>query len=161
MNCKKIKDLLLSDYIDNENDQSLRKQIQEHLEHCASCSRLEQEAQQVRIPFKKAQRIQPPFEVWENIRERITQERQQEYQWGWIGFRSWLDRLLARREPVFVAATALALIIAVFVWSRMAFHPYYVQRKGNNHEVAFMLSLNGQDDDMTNDLGTSIEEYFL
>ncbi len=159
MNCKKIQDLLLSDYLDDEIGSSLRRRSQEHLDICEACRKLEQELQRVRIPLQKAPRVEAPARIWQNIRQQIAEERQREFRLSWENMKNWLEERIVIRRPVFALATVMAVLLIVFVLGRnMVFRPYDEARYAGE---AFTSILDNQDDTIAANLETSIEKYFL
>jgi predicted anti-sigma-YlaC factor YlaD len=135
------------------------ERIHEHLDTCNVCRKLEQELQQVRVPLQKAPRVEAPPGIWQNIRQQIEEERQAEFRLSWEDMKNWLGEAIVIRRPAFALATAMAVLIIVYVLGRnMAFRPYYEARYG---QEAFTSILDNRDDKMAADLGTSIEKYFL
>lgn len=160
MLCRKIEELLQTDYLDGRLEEAQAKQIQEHLARCSSCAKLEKDLQAQRILFKQAKPKQPPEQAWKNIRDRIIAERlnAEGRKYGLIErLKGWLWQ----PRPVFVLATVFALIIMVAVFAgnfmlKKTFLPI-----ADDAELAVVYSLNGENGNSLSDLGTSIEEYFL
>jgi len=165
MNCKKIKDLITTDYIDLQLSVKLQRQIREHLKGCGQCRQFEQALRQAAVePFKMAQEIKPPDFVWERIKEGIRAE-EMETEGLFVGLWDYVRGFLSRRRPVFALGTAVAAFIAVAVvinislGSRKAVNSYFQEQR----QFLTSLSVYMKSDPTTNqaDLGTSIEEYFL
>ncbi len=151
MNCKKIQELLMADYIDGEANEKMRQVIFNHLSACSECRQIKETLKQDVIdPLKAAEKQHPPDFVWENIKSGIIKERQ--YVPERIGF-----KIL---KPAFVVpAVAVVILILVFIGG--------FPLKGNGkldsymvEQVEFIRALdsNGIEAD---GLGTSIEEYLL
>ncbi|MFH1564036.1 MAG: hypothetical protein ABIF11_11580 [Nitrospirota bacterium] len=161
MNCKKIQELVMSDYFDGELDHVQGNRIQQHIDSCIHCKQFEQEIQKVRAPFKKAKHIKPPARVWQSIRERITAE-------GMLPQGSLFEYILERlreflfifRRPVFDAVTAFTIIILAVIFIYM---PIQKQIKTDTmnvvtEDIGFLID---EENGAIYDFGTAIEEYFL
>ena len=75
MLCNKIRELLMSDYLDGELDQKTANDVKEHLLKCSSCSRLSDELKAQHELITNAKKEAPPDRVWQNIRREITAEK--------------------------------------------------------------------------------------
>jgi predicted anti-sigma-YlaC factor YlaD len=129
MDCKKIRDLIATDYIDTELSVALQKEIRQHLDSCGACRQFEQALRKASVePFKTAKEIKPPDFVWERIKEGIqVRERG--------SLLDYLRGLLSRPRPVFALGTALAAFITVAVvinislGSRRQFNSYLQEQR--------------------------------
>ena len=100
MNCKKIRELLLTDYLDKQTGLELRTEVEEHLKICPECRRLEAEIRRaIVLPFKDVKGPQAPQYLWLNIKERITERESRK--------RSLLDRLREKLQVFSLSAPAL------------------------------------------------------
>jgi predicted anti-sigma-YlaC factor YlaD len=75
MNCKEIKEILLTDYIDDEADEALRQQIEEHLCRCSDCRAVLEAATAVVRPLRMAESTPPPAALWQDVRNELEAER--------------------------------------------------------------------------------------
>lgn len=161
MQCKKIQELLKTDYLDGEVNPQEERYIKEHLAQCPECSRLEKELQDQRVLFQGVKRKQVPEHIWHNIRDAIVTERLNQQESLSCGIIERLRDLIFARRPVFVLATSLSVIIllaaiaSTFIQNRLSLS------KENAAESIAGYSLNGENGYLLYDLGTSIEEYFL
>jgi len=149
MKCKDIQELLKSDYLDGELDPGREKAVEEHLLKCPACRELEGRLKTHHEILQSAKKDAPPEYVWQNIRRAIiTEGTTREYRVHFIP------------RPVFALATALTAIICVVVLASaiMRHQPFY---GGNGDDTLAVYTLNGETSDSINDLGTTIEEYFL
>jgi predicted anti-sigma-YlaC factor YlaD len=159
MLCEKIQELLKTDYLDGEINQREEQEIKEHLAHCPQCRRLGEELLAQRLLFQKAEQVEPPERVWQNIRDAIiTQELNQESRFG-TGILGRLKNLFAVR-PAFVLASALTVIIFVAFFTGAMIHKRQLLSKQNIPEGSIYL-LDNDEGLLLYDLGTGIEEYFL
>ena len=162
MQCKKIQELLKTDYLDGEVSPQEEQFIKEHLAHCPECSRLEKELQEQRLLFQGAKRTQVPERIWYNIRNTIVTERLNQEEVALS--REILERLknlIFARRPVFVLATSLSAIILLAVMATTFVQNKVSLSKQNAAESIVGYSLNAENEYVLYDLGTSIEEYFL
>jgi len=161
MQCKKIQELLTSDYLDGETNQRERKFIDEHLGQCPACLRHLEELQAQRALFQKAKRQQVPERIWLDIRDNIVMER--------LNQESRLSRRILDLErlkgflfpprPVFALASALTTVIFVMIFAVIVNQKNQYFSKEN--ELFSGYSLNSDNGDSLADLGTNIEQYFL
>lgn len=78
ISCEKIKEILLTSYIDNELDEKTRKEVEQHLAGCYGCRELESLAKDVIAPLEKAGLMEPSSDVWASIEEQISVPEQVE-----------------------------------------------------------------------------------
>ena len=150
MNCKKIQELLITDYLDGELDQVLCNRIHQHISGCIHCRQFEERI----VPFHGIRHIEPPTRVWENICEKITTE-QMLPQGNW--FEYLLERLreflLIHRQPVFATVT----VFTIMVIALMSIQGQIKTDTGGIVVEDFGLWI----DEENGAIGTAIEEYFL
>ena len=159
MKCKKIKELITSDYIDGELKGVLKEKVEEHLGKCASCRAYEEVLRKnVALPLRRAEELTPPEEVWSNIKERIESEERVNV------FLEWGDRIrdaLSLRRPVFAAAVAMTLILIAAVFTSVNLSG---RNRLNNYledQVDYLLSIDIGEANGDVSFGTAIEEYFM
>lgn len=165
MNCKEIQDLILTDYIDQELDLQEKKQVDQHLESCASCQALlSSVTKQACEPFDSTEKVCAPQSVWNEIKQAIDVQDQQP---------SFVDNLIVGakdffvvRRPVFALSTVFVVLLLVVSLVRM---PASVNKDvsdvGNIYLAETFAYLSGTDseegDSDESDFGTDVEEYFL
>ena len=161
MRCKKIQELIKSDYLDGELSQRVKEVVDKHITLCDECRLLEKKLQAQRAVFQRIKPLQAPERVWHNVRDAIYNER--------LSARASLTRSILRRlkdlifprEPVLAAVNyVLVILIISFVFGN------FVSRRSNQgrqtaSESILEYSLNFENGDLIYDLGTEIEEYFL
>ena len=158
MKCKRIKELLLTDYIDDGIDIVLREEFDKHVASCTSCGSYKMSIDKGLSPlFKKAGVKPPQDEIWQNIRTRITHDNQEAASKVFA-----LSPFL--RRNIFAFATA-AVLLFVIISFRVVSNS---QRAAVNNfllaEGSFLYSLssnNGQETFNHADFGTAAEEYFF
>jgi len=158
--CKLIKDLLKSDYLDGELSKADEQIVKDHLKHCLECKELEKQLRISHQIFQGAQRTTVPGRVWNNIQESIIAEKlKQNEKVPHIIF----DKLrglvpFSRPSVLFAASLSMVLIFAVFY---VGIHNKIDLSKQNSTESIMNYSLNSDTDYAMYDLGTNIEAYFL
>ncbi len=76
MKCDKVRELLMTDYIDAELDTGTEQLVREHLAACADCRGLECEVREAGVRgLAGAKRPEPPPYVWNRIREALSAEQ--------------------------------------------------------------------------------------
>jgi len=152
MNCKKVKELLMTDYVDGELRSDIQQKIKQHLASCSDCRRLEESLQKKAIePFRNAQKVQAPDIVWEGIKEAIATPQE--------------APVFIIRRPAFALAAVAMLIFLTTIFVRPFFISPGPVTEYIEEQAEFFAYLdnaasgivNGEDEG----LGTAIEEYFL
>ena len=143
MNCKRIRELLLTDYLDGESPASERREIEEHLEGCGQCSYFAQSVREkISQPLRQLKEIQPPVTVWQQIRETLVRDKEA------AAAPSFLEKLwdalaanfLAHR-PAYAVSTVLAVSIAVAVFLHSPLRRQMVVSDYLRQQTTFMASL--------------------
>lgn len=156
-NCKKFQDLILTDYIDGEFDQSAKAELDAHLAECADCRRLAQEVKRDSVaPFESLEREAVPGDLWASIKERISSERPSPSS-------EFIGRLTRALSPQWAPAFVLTTLIVIGVlFYNQRIEQRQVKEGGEEEYLAYVLSetdvsLSADDEG----LGTPIEQYFL
>lgn len=162
MNCPKIQELILTDYIDGEITEEKKREVEQHLLHCAGCREYAAAARKSAVePFLVEKQVVPPEGLWARIEEKIINEQRDRRGFG-EEFLSRLEFFSALPRPALVV-TGVMLVLLIGginqVWN------HYQEAKKEQEQVNYLLALvdtsvdsamNGEDG-----FGTSIEEYFL
>jgi len=153
MNCKRIQEFLLTNYIDGEIAPALKRQVQEHISACAQCRQFEQAVRKTTIePFRKAKEQKPPDYLWARIKEAVFKEKPQQH-------------LFYIPRPAFALATAVAAVLIAIIFTRLPFENQKIVNGYLEEQMIFISYLDSDESDFYNqdyiDLGTSIEEYFF
>lgn len=164
MNCKKIQKIIMTDYIDSEASQELKKRISQHLENCPSCAEFERLVRKQAVePLKGVSLLKPSESVWQTIRQRIEASQPEVESFVFRPRRS--QRLFfGLSRPVFALVSALVLLVII----SPSLISFTRRKKLDNYlkeQVVFYSYLdNGSDNGIENglvDFGTLVEEYFL
>lgn len=160
MKCKKIQDLLVSDYFDGRCSPPVRKSVDEHLSRCNTCrdflSVLERTS---REPFRAAPEFMPPESVWRGIRAEITAGKKAGLKDKFDCFCYGIIRFFTMPKLV-AAGVTFALIIALMVSSGKRIARQNQEAGESFYEAAqFLTSLDGangdEDDAVLNDAAES------
>jgi anti-sigma factor RsiW len=162
MDCKKIRELLLTDHADGEASYRYRRIIKDHLASCGECRALERRIREVsRKPFKNVPTAVPPPEIWDKIKAELAGSPSPREESLYARLRELAAGILTVRRPViaFAAATALlmAIVITLLPPSRTNGIGEYLEEQAE----FFMYPETGGENSQYPDFGTSIEEYFL
>ena len=159
MYCSRIEELLKTDYLDGMLTPPELKAVREHLARCPDCAELEKKLLAQRLFFKQAKRVEPPPEIWENIRGRIISERLAEE--NRVAFPQRLRDILWHPRPVFALASIFAAIIMVAAFSGIFIRQQPSIKQDGTQVTTSGYSLNPVNGEVIYDLGTDIEKYFL
>jgi anti-sigma factor RsiW len=150
MECKKVRDRLITEYGDKELGAEENAEVEGHLAACLDCREFFEAVQKIAVtPFKASVEMQPDGIVWQRIREKIEAEGSRSGNW----FGKLADALapfLRMPQPVFRVAFATALILAVVVvaeWPSGYVHPAYAYVE---EQMAFMGELGSGNTDLMN-----------
>ena len=115
MDCKTIKELILTDYLDNELDLKKRQDLETHLKNCSACADFAKNAKaEVVEPFNNAKQPIAQEYLWHQIKARIEKEPARHFS---------LADLARAPKPIFAFSTCAALLIAFFVLTQT--HLFY------------------------------------
>jgi len=163
MQCEKVKDLLMTDYIDKELDEPLSKEVEGHIESCGDCRSLKETLEKAAIkPLEDSQKQMPPEHLWQKIKANIEEEASSRS--SLIDILHDLGSLLRKRRPAFAFATAAAIVLILV---SVIYFPINGHKELNTYleeQGSFFSSINeesGYADKSVVDFGTGIEEYFL
>lgn len=155
MKCKHVKKMI-SEYMDGELDEKMQEKVKEHLASCNECKRLSEAVQRSAFsPFEGAGKVSPPSEVWQSVKEAITEKRA-----GFIdALREELSTIFTRRRLVPAFASSAVLLICAILIANIYFRKTSVNEFLTDQEN-FLITLSANNNgDM--DFGTSIEEFLL
>jgi len=163
MNCKRIRELVKTDYIDGEASAEVQKEIREHLSVCNQCRQFERALQEMAIePFKKAREIRPPELVWHRIKETIEKKPSEGL---FAGLRNSLDIIFGLRKPVIAGVIIAVIVVIMTVFIKLPLNNQQAMSSYLEEQIEFISCLDADEVGYFNggqlDLGTAVEEYFL
>ena len=165
MNCKKVKELILTDYLDGQMDKEQETLIDNHLADCVDCMEYKLIVRKTAFsPFSNPERHKPPDALWHKIKEQIEEE-QQESTSPFADLIRKIGRLMYVPRPVFaVAAVAIILLITVTILKLPSRSQEIVEVTPEKQIecVNYLISVFDQDStDEDDDFETFVDEYFL
>lgn len=156
MRCRKIQDLIVTDYSDNEISPENKNLVEEHLANCSRCREYKTILTKFAIePFRKIRTSKPSDSVWRRIKEAIEPENRF----------SLAPKFFYIPRPVFALATAMVLVLFLGIFAKAYINKQEIARLHSQEQVEYLTSLFRGNDYVSNSegmsYGTAIEEYFL
>lgn len=74
MNCKEVREFLISIYMDDEIPEEKEQTIDAHLKVCAECEGLYRRIRSIKKNYERFRKITPSHRVWENIKNEVMKE---------------------------------------------------------------------------------------
>jgi len=150
MECKKVQDRLITEYVDKELGPQENAEVERHLTSCLGCREFLGAVQRSAVaPFKEAGEMQPDSALWQKIQEKIEAEESRSV--NWFGkLADTLAPLLRMPQPVFRVAFVTALILVVVVlakWPSSYADPVYGYIA---EQMTYMNGLKAGDTDLLN-----------
>ncbi|MFH2012338.1 MAG: hypothetical protein ABIJ37_06540 [Pseudomonadota bacterium] len=167
MNCKKAKNLILTDYLDGYIKGKAKNAIEDHIEQCNDCREFFAIARKAVIePFDGIVREKTPEFVWQNLRATIQKGRKRKY---YNPAKVLLERLqfltlVPKPRLVFVSVLSIFLIVVMsirFSTVKQNQEPTKMTSDKQNDYLYLMDYSNISANNGSIGYGTDIEEYFL
>ena len=163
-NCERFKDLILTDYIDQELDSQGKLELENHLKICSHCRDFLQEVKNETIPaLEPIDRPPVPERIWTAIKERIeAQEQSSPYS---VGFWQRLRESCSFPQLAPVIG-AMALFTIFLVGNFYNQENKQARAKAQVEYLAYVLepemtTLDSDLDSDEEDTQNEIENYFL
>lgn len=165
MDCEKARELILTDYIDNEMNDGERKLLTIHFSRCHECKEFFDTVMNTTVkPFASAKKVEPPESIWERVKEAITAEEQKKP--GFVA--SVLEKLKSGfyiPKPALVMSTIMALVLIMALTTTLKFSNKEVLETNREEQAEYSTysietpvgALLNNDDGF----GTCVEKYFL
>lgn len=157
MRCKRMEEIILTDYIDGNLKGHALQEVESHLGSCPECRRLAEEAKTASGLLKAAPRHEAPPRVWNSIRAAIDAGPAKTHFAGSI-----LERLrffLPYPKPALVLATAVLLVLFVLTVARLMPGNGYIRDGAEQDDIFLISSINGGGDETG--FGTPAEDFLL
>jgi anti-sigma factor RsiW len=165
MTCEKIKELILTDYIDNQMSDEDKIRIDIHLANCRKCKELLETVKNTAVkPFANAKKMEPPEFIWQRVKEAILAQQQERPNFA-TSILEKLKSVLYIPKPVFAVSTIMALVLIVAVTITLRFSNKQALEASREEQAeysaysteapvgAFLNNEGG--------FGTLVEQYFL
>ena len=165
MKCQRIREIILTDYLDGQLNEKQRSLLVRHLAKCQGCEKFSiYVMKNIAGVFANAERLTPSEIVWRRIKGNIEAERPNKPGFV-IGFFERLKGSLYIPKPVTIFVTALTFILVASLVLAL-----YI---GNQNRLNYNSQRTIQDNDYYEELfsdaytakntgfGTAVEENFL
>jgi len=165
MDCEKIRELILADYIDNAMSDEGRIRLNIHLAHCQECKEFCETAKNTIVkPFANVKKIEPAGFIWYRVKEAIIAKQQKK-----LGFAaSLLEKLksvFSIPRPALAMSTLMALVLVVVLTAVLRFSNKEVLGiSGEEQAEYFIYSIETPVSVFLNNdggFGTLVEKYLL
>jgi predicted anti-sigma-YlaC factor YlaD len=166
MNCKKIQELILTDYIDAQMGDKQKSLIDQHLDLCHDCKEYFRVVKEgVVHPFININCAVPNEQLWARIKQTIEEEQQQQVEKSFVpNFWERIRSAVHIPRPAFALATFLTMILMIGTTGQFMINSQIMKIKGQD-QVEYLSSLIDEPVDLAsnngNDSQTAIEKYFL
>ena len=167
MKCEYVKELILTDYLDEQLGKEQKTQIEKHLTICKGCKEYELLTRTAVVePFNNLKRHNPPEAAWHKIREQIEEELPlQEPTNSFADLIRKVKTFLYIPKPAFVVTTIIVLLLAVITVMKLQPEDQKIVKVNPESQIeciTYLISVFDQETVNGNDdFGTSIEELFL
>jgi predicted anti-sigma-YlaC factor YlaD len=165
MNCEKIKELILTDYIDNEMSDEVRIRLNIHFANCHKCKEfLETVKNTVVSPFTNVKKVEPSGFLWYRLKEAII--AQQRKKPGLVtGILERLRPVFYIPKPALVMSTVMVLVFVVVLTNTLRLSDK--EKLESSRETQAEYSVYSIETPVSallnndNGFGTLVEKYFL
>lgn len=159
MDCKKIKELLLTDYSDGLLSGDGLRDVESHIKACPKCRKLAADLASARNVFGAVRPEAAPPELWSRIKgEIIAEKRSPAYT---VRPRVMLPDLFFRFRPVMAAAAVAVMLVFVLTSANIISRYSSMPTGAEQDDVFAMASSDWNGEDQVYYVGTAEEEYFL
>ena len=165
MNCKKSRELIITDYLDGEMGEKEKACIEEHMAGCPECRKFYTSSKKAAVePFLSAKPANPPEYVWRRIRETILSEKEAKRSF-WPDIFERVKTFICIPRPVLAIVSVVILVITIGTMAR------FISGGGMQANMAapeqfdyFNYLTSSSANSSTGNgagLGTAIEQYFM
>lgn len=165
MNCKKIRKIILTDYLDDQMGKKEKLSIEKHLSDCRSCREFALNARKACAEmFTNTGKANPPEFVWRRIREAIIAKERKKENFA-VRFLEKIKYAFYIPNPAIAFATIVALMLIFGGITKLMVANHELLKDNAQEQVEYLdYSMEIPADASANDeagFGTSIEKYFL
>lgn len=159
MDCKRARELVLTDYADGFLRGRDLEELEKHMGLCEGCRRYAGEVKSAGEALRAVRIQQAPPGLWDKVKEETGLRRGISLT-GAASFGRIPDLLRALR-PVAAAVAAAAVLIVVLASARIAFHNAASPATTEQYDIFALASSDWNGDAGVYDVGTAEEEFFL
>ncbi len=165
MNCKKIKELILTDYIDNQMCEKDKTCLESHFVYCRECRDFFTAVKKAAVePFINTKQNTPPEFIWERIKASIFAGQKEK-----IGFSANLKERLKGifyiPKPVLVMSTITIATLIIVLFGVLKFANKETSQISMEEQAEYSIySMEAPASTILNNdngFGTLVEKYFL
>jgi len=150
MRCRKIRNLIITDYTDNEISPENRNLVDRHLKDCGRCREYKAVLTGSAVePFRKIITVEPSDSVWRGIKEAIRPKSGP----------SLMPEFFYVPRHVFALATAVVMVFFLGVLAKTYMDRHDTAGLDSADQTEYFASLFRDNGNIG--YGTAIEEYFL
>jgi len=165
MNCEKIQELILTDYLDGQMPERQKQCVEQHISGCFRCREFLKRARETAVePFTHAGKDIPPEFIWFRVRESIIAEKER----AACTVPGFLEKLKSRFQvfspyPVIGMVIMVIFIIGIVTQSKMFTTARVKSDAQEQAEYLVSMAEMSPENSMNEKtgFGTVIEEYFL
>lgn len=165
MNCKKIKELILTDYIDNQMSDEDKIRLDIHFAHCHGCKEFFETVKRTLVePFANAKKIEPPEFIWHRVKEAIIAKQQKKLSFV-AGILEKLKFVFSIPKPALALSSGMVLFLIVMLTATLKFSDNETLENNGEEQAEYSTySIDLPASALLNNdggFGTSVEKYFL
>lgn len=166
MKCERFRELILTDYLDDQLAAAQKKAVDAHMSVCEDCRRLAETARQLAVePFQEAEKaVLPRDEIWHRVKDRILSETAAPRTGTIERFLERFRDTFALPGPVFGVATLAAVALMAWLFAATFYRTEQYVRpsiEDINQSIAYVIEEISLYEENNGGYGTAIEEYFL
>ena len=159
MNCKKVQEFILTDYIDGEMDERGHAAVEAHLAGCLGCAEFYNAAQKVGNGlFVGASRAEAPEYLWRRVREAILAEDRAKKTHSEVVLER-LKSIFYIPKPVLAIITVVVLLLVAGAATKITINHQAAVNADMFDYLSETVGYNAANDN--SGFGTSIEQYFM
>lgn len=166
MKCRKVRDLILTDYLDGELPEGLKREVDAHLSKCALCREFQSKViKNASLPFRDLKELMPEGYVLEEIKEKISDINKDRYP-VWARFKETIFQWDGLKRPSWALSLVIAVIVVSVVFTKLSLDTR--QSKINSYisqqldSIAYLIFSEDNSREKTPfGFGTAIEDYFM
>lgn len=162
MDCKKMEELIITDYMDGRLESAALEKAESHIASCSRCRKLVEDLRSIRAVFKGARIEEPPFSVWQGVREEISGIHKKKVSMDLAhGFFALARPFFAHFKPAIAIATTAVLILVILTAIRLLPFGGQTVIPIDQDDILSITMAEGNGNDKEYDFNTAAEEYFL